>query len=135
MSNEKLTEIFVENFENLELSDKVWVHNEYCRENNADNEIFENDEDFLNEYFSNPADAVRAVYFGKYQYNDPYVWFNGYANLESGEFEGQLPLEDAESMAEWFIENYSLIDHVDEMEEFCEACEASEWGDDEEEEE
>lgn len=43
-----------------------------------------NDEDFFNIYFYNkPAEAVRACYFGDYNYNDEYVSIDVYGNLES----------------------------------------------------
>lgn len=43
-----------------------------------------NDEDFFETYFEGkPMEAVRAVSFGEYKYNDEYVMFNGYGNLET----------------------------------------------------
>lgn len=43
-----------------------------------------NDEEFFNCYFeSKPLEAVRATQYGKYNYMDKYVKFNGYGNLES----------------------------------------------------
>ena len=47
-------------------------------------EYFDNDEEFFNTYFyNNPMEAVRASYYGDYNYCDDYVKFNGYGNLES----------------------------------------------------
>lgn len=44
----------------------------------------ENDEEFFSVYFEGrPMEAVRAVSFGDYKYNDAYVKFNGYGNLET----------------------------------------------------
>lgn len=46
--------------------------------------VYENDEEFFNTFFqNNPLEAVRAAYYGNYKYNDEYVKFNGYDNLES----------------------------------------------------
>lgn len=46
--------------------------------------VLENDEEFFDGWFHNkPMEAVRASYYGDYNYNDPYVHFNGYGNLES----------------------------------------------------
>lgn len=42
-----------------------------------------NDEDFFNVHFAEPMEAVRAAYFGEYQYSDDYVRFNAYGNLKS----------------------------------------------------
>jgi hypothetical protein len=47
-------------------------------------DVHENDEDFFNTYFDgNPMEAVRAAHYGSYSYNDDYVRFDGYGNLES----------------------------------------------------
>lgn len=48
---------------------------EYCYE--------VNDEDFFNVHFTEPMEAVRATYFGEYQYSDDYVRVNAYDNLDS----------------------------------------------------
>lgn len=46
-------------------------------------EFYENDDDFIENMFQTKRDAVRAVYFGNYNYADDFVKFNGYGNLES----------------------------------------------------
>lgn len=47
-------------------------------------DYYENSEDFFNTYFeNNPMEAVRASYYGDYNYMDDYVQFNGYGNLKS----------------------------------------------------
>ena len=46
-------------------------------------EFFENDGDFFESFFENKLDAVRATFYGDYKFNDDYVRFNGYGNLES----------------------------------------------------
>lgn len=44
----------------------------------------ENDEQFFKDYFyKNPEEAVRATYYGSYEYMDDYVHFNAYGNLDS----------------------------------------------------
>ena len=46
--------------------------------------VFENDEEFFNMFFENkPMEAVRSALYGNYNYNDEYVKFDGYENLES----------------------------------------------------
>lgn len=138
MNKEKLIELFVEGFNECELSSKIAIHNTYIRETNGscEYEIESNDEDFFNTFFEGkPMEAVRASFYGKYRYVDNYVWFNAYGNLESGDYESQLPLRDAEEMAEWYIENYREIDYIAEFGEFCDACEEVENGEDEEEDE
>ena len=126
MAKEKLIELFVECFENCELSSKITIHNTYIIETSGtgEYEIYNNDDYFFNTFFDGqPMEAVRATFFGKYRYNDDWVWLNRYANLESGSYEEDLPFREAEEMAEWYIEHYDEIDNITEMEEFCDACE------------
>ena len=47
-------------------------------------EYWENDEEFFTTFFyNNPMEAVRASYFGNYDFSDEYVKFDGYGNLTS----------------------------------------------------
>lgn len=101
----------------------------------CEDEIESNDEDFFDTFFEGkPMEAVRASFYGNYRYADDYVWFNAYGNLESGDYEDQLPLRDAEEMAEWYIEHYEEVEYITEMGDFCDACEEGENEEDEEEE-
>ena len=136
MNKEKLVELFVEGYKNCELSSKIAIHNTYVRETDCtgEYEIESNDEDFFNTFFEGkPMEAVRASFYGDFRYIDNWVWFNAYGNLESGDYESELPLRDAEEMAEWYIEHYEEVEYITEMGDFCDACENGE--DDEEEEE
>lgn len=67
-------------------------------------EIFENDWEILESYFDSKEAAVKAVYFGDYNFNDDYVYFNGYANLVSLDY---IPYEDYEKeiFNQWIDEN------------------------------
>lgn len=134
-SKEKAVELFIECWSVLDRSDKVEVHNIYARENDPDDEIFENTEDFLDENFSSPSEAVRAATYGDYRYTDDYVWFNGLANLESSDYD--LPFEDVNTLAEWFIEedNIGEIDYMDDFADFVEYMENGGEEEDEDEEE
>ena len=89
-------ERFEEEFNNLTASEKIGVYNEYCSEsNNGDDAIYEFTEDFFREFFSDPYDAARAVFFGHIEsWNDEYIRFNGYGNLESlSEYEALHEIE------------------------------------------
>lgn len=44
---------------------------------------FSDPEDFFNTYFLSPFEAASAVFFGKINWMDNYIKFNGYGNLES----------------------------------------------------
>lgn len=46
-------------------------------------DFFENDKEFFKAYFNNPMEAIRAICYGDYNYNDDYIRFNGYGNIDS----------------------------------------------------
>lgn len=63
-----------------------------------------NDDEFFEIYFSKPIEAVRAAYYGNYNYMDDYVKFDAYGNLAScGEYERQ---QNIESQKDEIIEHY-----------------------------
>ena len=74
-----------EYLDNLEDHELLSVNREYLENtNNLDDDIYNNDEEFFEIHFSDKVmDAIRAVQFGKYNYTDAYVKFDGYANLET----------------------------------------------------
>ena len=59
-------------------------------------EVYENDEEFFNMFFEDkPAELARAIYYGDFNYNDEYIKFNGYGNLETfSEYECEELLEE-----------------------------------------
>lgn len=123
VENSKLVELFNVGWVNCSTAEKVDIHNTYARENNPDDEIYENDEEFFETYFEGrPFEAVRSSYFGHYKFSDNYVWFNGYANLDSSNFVDEMPIY-VDEMIDWLIENYDEISYIDAMKEFCDACE------------
>jgi|GEM_PF-605812 len=86
----------------------IGMHNRYCSEANCmDDYIYDNDEDFFEEYFSTKDEAVRAVMYGDYNYSDDHVQFNGYGNLESFG-ESQAPVIE-DDVINFFLENTHLL--------------------------
>ena len=76
-------------------------------------DFWENDEEFFNTYFNNnPMEAVRATYYGNYNYNDDYVRFNGYGNLES--FDEYAKNEEIKDNIDDIVDN--LIEYYDYIE-------------------
>lgn len=68
----------------IEENELLSIHNEYCMENGSyDCIVDENSDEFLEMNFSSLSDLARAICFGKYKFNDPYIRINGYGNLES----------------------------------------------------
>lgn len=74
-------------------------------------EFFENDEEFFNTYFNSPMEAIRATYYGDYNYNDDYVRFNGYGNIDSyDEYEKNEEIKDCiDDIVDNLIEYYDCI--------------------------
>lgn len=67
--------------ESLNENELLLLNNEFTEYD----EVYINDEYFLDEYFSTPSEAVLAIHFGKYKFSDQYVIFNAYGNLESAD--------------------------------------------------
>lgn len=76
-------EFITDYLEDLSDDELIEQWNEYCRDSYSDDEIYYNDEYFLDEMFASADDAARAICYGDYRYMDEYVVFNGYGNLES----------------------------------------------------
>lgn len=71
------------------------------------NDWIEFDDDFFNLYFKDdPEKAAKAVYFGNIQsWNDPYIRFNGYGNLETT-YSIDYDEYAKEILDQWIEENY-----------------------------
>lgn len=77
--NEKEVREYLENLSEDEL---MQYYNEYADQHSYEN-IYDNDEEFLEMSFSSISDAIRAVIYGEYTYNDSYIRFDGLASLET----------------------------------------------------
>lgn len=96
---------FVDDLDEVQL---VSIWNEYCLEGRMDDFIYLNDEDFFIENFNNPYDVVQRIHFGDYNYNDKYVVFNGYANLETfNDPEEQIYKSE---LVEWLVDNLKVAE-------------------------
>ena len=75
---------FLDNPDNLEeIFELVSIINSYDGSLSAI-EYFYNEEEFFNIFFGiNTIDAVKAVCYGDYKFEDEFVRFNAYENLES----------------------------------------------------
>ena len=86
------------------------LHNDYCdAHNNPVALIYENNDLFLNERFSNPSDLARVI-TKDYRYNHDFVKFDGYGNLESSDYVWSL-INDYSELVDYVInENQSYLD-------------------------
>jgi hypothetical protein len=66
-------------------NDLLIYYNTYCEENKLhDDKIYYNEEEFFNTFFDGKVlEVVRAINYGSYEYNDNFVMFDGYDNLQS----------------------------------------------------
>ena len=70
-------------------------------------DVYNTDDEFFDMFFEGkPAELARAIYYGDFNYNDEYIKFNGYGNLESlSEYEYEEMLEEnIEEITENLIE-------------------------------
>ena len=102
--NDALREQLTDFVEDLEWSYLVALWNDYAIDSNySDDVVYENDEDFFENNFKSPYEAVSAWYRGDYKFGDRYVKFNGYANLNS--YDDINDVVDKESLIDWLVEN------------------------------
>ena len=103
-------EAVMEHLQGLDNSETVSMHNTYCQNTgDSDNEIYNNDEDFFETFYAGETmKALQSVHFGDWRYNDEYVQFNGYANLES--FNNPSEYVDLAEIANDILENPSNYD-------------------------
>ena len=115
MKKEKIREYLLNNEETL--LDVVSELNSWnsCLDNL---DFWENDEEFFNTFFDNPMEAIRATYYGNYNYNDDYVKFNGYGNIDSySEYERIEEIKDnIDDIVDNLIEYYYNIYINEELE-------------------
>lgn len=89
-------------------SELIELNNTYCQSiDDLDSEIFENDENTLQMFFGNDIlRAIQATQYGKYNYHDNYITFNGYGNLDSFSVMNTEKLcEYPETIAEYILDN------------------------------
>lgn len=94
----------IRNFWSNEDIIRAW--NNYCSEECMEDYIHSNDEYFFEEMFEKADDAVRAVCYGEYHYQDEYVVFNAYGNLDSFDYwkDENSPI-DLDILAEYLVDN------------------------------
>lgn len=95
----------------------VQLWNFYCSEQNNDSDsmIYENDEEFFENWGADVMEVVRSICFGDYTYSHKFVTFNGYANLETTDYpEDKMDLE---ALASDIFENESDYSDYIELEE------------------
>jgi hypothetical protein len=99
----------------MDSSDLIDLNNIYCQEKNLEDEVWTNEDEFFEVFFSDtkPLDLLRSAYYGNYKTSDNYVKFNGYGNLESFDyFEVKDLVDSPEVIAEHIKENPRDYKHL-----------------------
>ena len=104
----------IKQINNLSETELIELNNLYCQSIGSEYEIYGNDEDFFETFFSgNVNEALRAAHFGEYNWSHEYVKFNGYGNLESfNSFNVEDLCECVETIAEYAMENQNDFDNI-----------------------
>ncbi len=113
----------IDKINQMDTSELVQLNNTYCVEcNMSDSEIYDNDEEFFENYFPKSYDAIQRTFYGNYSFSDEYVKFNGQGNLVSLSYleTDDLP-ENVETIAEYIYENQNAFDYF-----YFDACEEEE---------
>ena len=83
MTREELLREYFESLSNDELMN-LW--NDYCQDNCYDDEVFYNDEEFLNMFSDDILGLLQKVEYGSYSSNDNYITLNGNGNFETSNY-------------------------------------------------
>lgn len=128
-----MKEKIIELLNNMDCTDLVNIHREYCSQTNCfDDEIFSMDtfDEVFND--SDPWNIACRIFYGEFNPNDDYFTFNGYGNLVSlseyniGEY---VYIDD---IADYIIDNNNSL-YNDEVQEILDEFEGEEDEEDEEE--
>lgn len=107
MTKEKALEIL----NRMDDYDLLMKWNEYSDSAYMGDTIYLMDEFLFDDHFSSCEDAVRAVYYGDFNYGDKYVCFNGYGNLVSFcDLRGKKSPVYLDELADYLCETYNEED-------------------------
>jgi len=110
--------VISEYFETADASELIAAYNNYLYEvGYYDDIIYSNDEYFFKKFFTDPDAAVRATYYGHYNYCDDYVRFNGYGNLDSyNEYALLDEIKRDSDFTSWLFDNDEAFEELREYE-------------------
>jgi hypothetical protein len=120
MKREKFIKAIIEEIETFDSDQMVQLNNWYADEQNCpDDQIYSNDANFFADVYGRDImEAVRAVSYGEYNYNDDWVKFNGYGNLVTmGRVREDDLCESVDIIAEEVADNFSKYDHLFDLKE------------------
>ena len=127
MTTEKLEANITEYLESLRSSELLSIHSEFCSAANYyDNEVFnmDNFEEIVSGW--KPLELAQRIFYGDFNPNRNYFYFNGYGNLVSTDYPEDLI--DISEIVSYIVENDDEL-YNDEIREMLD-----EYNEDEEEE-
>ena len=104
----------IDTINEMNASELISLNNLYCQENRLDGEIYDNNREFFDMYLPNSFDALQKTFYGSYTFNDKFVKFDGYANLDSFDsFDSSDLPERIEKVAEYIYDNQYKFSQFD----------------------
>lgn len=114
ITEDEIMDAFIdEELDESELINNLSDYNEYLI-NNGYEPYYSMDEldDLL--YGMNPLEIIQMSYFGKFNFCDDYIQFNGYGNLDSfSEYQITKEIKEDRDFLKWYITENNLIDAED----------------------
>lgn len=110
MTKQDKRSMIVDYLNSLADHELVATHNEYCTATNDFDSLVYSMDDF-DEIMgnSNPLWIVSRAFYGSFNPNNMWFWFDGYGNLTSSDFIDELPIYNAD------IANY-CVEHNNDLE-------------------
>lgn len=101
----------IEKITDMDVEDTITLYNEYANYNGYE-QIFNNDEQTINDLFLTPYDAIRQTNNKDYKDHEDYFTFNGYGHAVSFDYRlsENSPI-DIDELAEWLISEDKLADY------------------------
>jgi hypothetical protein len=106
--DELIQDLMIE-IKEMDSSEIFDLNNRFCDSANYScDQLFMNDDEFFEIFFSKSIDAVRAVHFGDYNWSHDFVMFDGYGNLQSYSYLDYNNLPDMPlNIAEYIVDNFN----------------------------
>ena len=105
MTQEQAINNIITIIKNSDDDDLFYINNHYQDEVNGDNLIYPMDDfdDFMSSL--TPLELSCRIFYGEFNPNHKYFWFNGYGNLCSSDYASDFPYIFEKEIAEWCVEN------------------------------
>ena len=105
MTQEQAINDIITIIKNSDDDDLFYINNHYQDEVNGDNLIYPMDDfdDFMSSL--TPSELSCRIFYGEFNPNHKYFWFNGYGNVCSSDYASDFPYIFENEIAEWCVEN------------------------------